>query len=172
MHVSARNTPQVRRAPPDPSRYFKGFGAATLALASTLACGPGHDPAEVPPQVIPPRAVASGPYGPRTPVARLVQDADEVRAVWPTTPADLDVDFERESLVLVALGERPTGGYAVEIREVLAGGGALHVRYVEVRPGARCFVTQAVTYPYAAVAIPRFDGPATFDGVVETVDCP
>jgi len=56
--------------------------------------------------------------------------------------------------LLVALGERPTGGYAVEIERVAEpypGGCRVWYRTRSPKPGE--FVTQAFTYPYALVRV-------------------
>lgn len=52
--------------------------------------------------------------------------------------------------IFIALGERRTGGYRVEIRSMESYGGKLRVTYVEVQPPAKSMVTQALTYPWVA----------------------
>lgn len=65
------------------------------------------------------------------------------------------VNFERETLLVVALGGRPTGGYGVKITSVTRElpGNVYTVFYSEGKPGPDSFVTQAFTYPTAAVTI-------------------
>lgn len=65
------------------------------------------------------------------------------------------VDFDACDLVIVALGEQPTGGYAVKIDAVQLDAGELAVTGKASVPGPDAVVTQALTYPYSAVVIPN-----------------
>ena len=72
------------------------------------------------------------------------------------------VDFEKETVLFVALGSKPTGGHRVEIAEVRQSGDKTEVlvKIRAPRPGG--FSIQAVTAPYHAVAISKVKGPVTF----------
>jgi len=71
-----------------------------------------------------------------------------------TTPELPAIDFENQVVVAVVLGERPTGGYEVEIDQVMANeDGAMRVEYTETVPGETCGVTQALTSPYILVTV-------------------
>lgn len=65
------------------------------------------------------------------------------------------LDFDESDLVIVALGEQPTGGYSVSIESIQLAGGELAVTGKATAPGADAVVTQALTYPYSAVSIPN-----------------
>ena len=69
------------------------------------------------------------------------------------------VDFERQMVLVAALGERRSGGYAIEIvrAEVVEGTLVVHVRETGPAPGA--IRTMALTAPLHAVAIRRNDLP-------------
>ncbi|MFN3165862.1 MAG: protease complex subunit PrcB family protein [Phycisphaeraceae bacterium] len=67
------------------------------------------------------------------------------------------IDFEQYDLVIVALGEQMTGGYAVEINAIQQVGDELAVTGKATRPGPDAIVTQALTYPYDAVIIANTD---------------
>ncbi len=96
------------------------------------------------------------------PAREVVRDAAAWSALWPriagpagpphAAPA---VDFGREMVLVAAMGQRPTGGYSIEIASVTAAGGELVANVVEQRPGPRCGTTQALTAPVDVVAIPR-----------------
>ena len=86
----------------------------------------------------------------------------------PERPA---VDFSREIVVLVAMGQRPSGGYAVAIDGVFEADGRLYVRVNERSPGQSCFVTAALTQPVDAVRVPRRDLGVSFVERSETVEC-
>lgn len=60
-------------------------------------------------------------------------------------------DADGRTYVLVAWGEKPTGGYAVRIEEIARGRGG-DVVVVRLRaPGPEDIVTQVITYPYDLV---------------------
>jgi hypothetical protein len=63
------------------------------------------------------------------------------------------IDFDANDLVIVALGEQPTGGYSVNIESIQIQGGELAVTGKASAPGADAITTQVLTYPYSAVLI-------------------
>ena len=65
------------------------------------------------------------------------------------------LDFGQYDLVIVALGEQPTGGYSVNIESIQLTGGELAVTGKASAPGPDAVTTQALTYPYCAVSIPN-----------------
>ncbi len=64
--------------------------------------------------------------------------------------------------ILVAWGEKPTGGYSVRVEEVARGrrGEVVVVRLTAPRPGD--VVTQALTHPFDLVRTPRLKRPVIF----------
>ncbi|HEX3703665.1 MAG TPA: protease complex subunit PrcB family protein [Vicinamibacterales bacterium] len=76
-----------------------------------------------------------------------------------------DVDFERNMVVGVFLGTRPTAGFAVEIVGTRQDHGSLVVQYRETRPGRDMMTAQIVTAPYHLATIPRFDGDVRFENL-------
>ena len=67
------------------------------------------------------------------------------------------LDFTKHDLVIVALGEQPTGGYSIDITSIQRVGDELAISGNATRPGEGDAVTQAITYPYDAVIIPNTD---------------
>ncbi|MFQ5910237.1 MAG: protease complex subunit PrcB family protein [Thermoplasmata archaeon] len=69
------------------------------------------------------------------------------------------MDFSLHTVLVSLLGMKPSGGYSIEIIEVIQDTeGAV----VEVRasvPGPNCVVTHAITYPGHIVKIPKMEGP-------------
>lgn len=78
-------------------------------------------------------------------------------AIFQPPPSPPPVDFSRESLIAVHLGERRTGGYGVRVTGVQQGPEGLLVTAVEERPGPGAIVTQALTQPYEIIRIPRVE---------------
>jgi hypothetical protein len=72
------------------------------------------------------------------------------------------VDFTRYSVVAVFAGEQPTGGYSIEILRVETGDSQtqeqLAVTVQHRQPGAGDLVTEALTYPYHMIRIPKIVG--------------
>lgn len=68
-----------------------------------------------------------------------------------------EIDFSMYTVLVAFQGERPTGGYEIEINKVTDTGSALAVAITEREPGAGCVVTQAITAPYEIVKVPRFE---------------
>lgn len=61
-------------------------------------------------------------------------------------------DFPRCSVLVVAGGERPTGGYRLEVVRAVKEPGKWVIEFVVHKPAPGTFVTQALAYP-AAVAV-------------------
>lgn len=72
------------------------------------------------------------------------------------------VDFSRQMLLLVALGERPDGCHDVEIAGVERAGDALRVTAHEIVPGPGCICTMALVQPVHVVGVERAAGEVRF----------
>jgi hypothetical protein len=74
-------------------------------------------------------------------------------------------------VAVVALGQRPTGGFAILIdsAETIAGGVTVLVR--AIAPGPTCGVTQALTQPVDIARLPRTDTVVTFRDKAEEQAC-
>lgn len=59
--------------------------------------------------------------------------------------------------ILVTYGEKPTGGYTVEITEIAKKGAELVVTVQFSEPGEGEMVTQALTYPYDLAVVKETD---------------
>jgi PrcB C-terminal len=86
----------------------------------------------------------------------------------PALPA---VDFSLEMVVLAAMGEQASGGYAIEVQGVTQRQAVLDVTVVERNPGPNCLATLALTQPFTARRVPRFDGNVYFVEQQLTADC-
>ena len=73
----------------------------------------------------------------------------------------LNVDFNKQSVVLIALGEQKTSGYWIKITGIQASGngnGNASVQAIVNKPGKTDVVTQALTYPFAAIITGKITG--------------
>jgi hypothetical protein len=64
------------------------------------------------------------------------------------------VDFNRDVVVAVAAGQRPTGGYEIMIDRVTQSNGQLTVEVLERTPGPNCMTTASLTQPVDVVVVP------------------
>lgn len=86
------------------------------------------------------------------------------------TPAEAApaVDFSRHMLIAVALGTRPSGGFAVTVRTVATRGDRLEVAVLETCPPPGAMVTTTLTQPVEVVRVPRLSQTPTFKEERET----
>jgi len=93
----------------------------------------------------------------RTPMMEIASSGNRYESLWRThindTPAP-SVDFEKESVVFLIMGPRPTGGYAVTPESVTRSGNDLFVKTRIQEPEKGAMTTQAFTAPYAVIAVP------------------
>jgi hypothetical protein len=82
-----------------------------------------------------------------------------------------EIDFSKEMVIAVFLGERRTGGHAISIKSLSAGSQGLNVTYQENRPGKGCMLIMALTFPFQIVRLARIDGPVTFSPEVRIQNC-
>jgi hypothetical protein len=72
----------------------------------------------------------------------------------PPLPA---IDFRRESVIAIFSGQRPTGGYSLNVQDVRLEDGGLIIDIVQTRPAPDAMVTQVLTHPWAMVRVSRPD---------------
>jgi PrcB C-terminal len=69
------------------------------------------------------------------------------------------VDFDREMVVGIFLGEKSTGGYEVEIVRAEQRDSSLYFYYREKAPPPGAMVTQALTQPFHLVRVAKYGNP-------------
>ena len=134
--------------------------ALLLACLCLSAC-PATRPIDGP---VPLFTLATETYGSAKEARReVVRDPVNWQRIWSevqrTRMLAPPLDFERQMVLLAALGERRTGGYAIEIvrAEVVEGTLVVHVKETQPAPGG--LTTMALTSPLHAVAVPRNELP-------------
>lgn len=70
----------------------------------------------------------------------------------PTPPA---VDFSREMLVVVALGERRSGGFGIAVQRVSPRGNGLEIEVLESCPAPGAMVSMGLTQPLEVIRLER-----------------
>lgn len=102
---------------------------------------------------------------PRQVIART---AEEWTALWRRHAPDRrppHVDFDKEMVVGLFLGGRPTAGYSIELVGTAQDQGALVVRYREGSPPPGLLTAQVLTFAYTLVALPKHAGEVRFEKV-------
>jgi hypothetical protein len=169
-----------RRLPPRKSFARGGVGAgmkaAAILLAATIASSCSGTTAPSTEATVKIRTVAKGAYAAsRNPQPRAVaaRDAATFRALWGSLVGSDQIppiDFSREAAVFLLGGERPTGGYEVAARGASIRGNTLVIDAVVTPPPEGSMTTQALSYPFAVIAVDWRDvlpaeAGATFENV-------
>lgn len=156
--------------------------------AWVVACSPLDAPPEEWPDLPPSAGLVAhavieevhtaGYSGIRERQRRVIRTSSDWEAFWiafhgpvepmPTPPA---VNFAERMVLVAAMGQRPTGGYGIEIGSVYAADGKLLARVEERSPDSNCGTTQALTAPVTAVVIPRSSATVEFQDRALTVSC-
>jgi len=108
--------------------------------------------------------------GLNSPAAFVVRTQEEWDKVWKEhicfsipSPMQPEIDFNKEMVVCVALGQRPTGGYGVRIRSIRKDDNRLRVEAVETKPAPDAICPTVLTQPYEFAIADRFEGEVVFD---------
>lgn len=90
------------------------------------------------------------------PAAIVATDEQTYRNTWNAMIRSTDapaIDFATETAVFLFAGERPTGGYSIEVRGVSLDGDTLVIDGNVKTPGRSVATTQAITSPYVVLAV-------------------
>lgn len=86
-------------------------------------------------------------------------------------PAMPKIDFNKEAVIAAFQGEKPTGGYGVEIVKIIEDSGAVNVLIKEKSPGVFCAVPEVITSPYHLVKIEKTEKKFDFRTQEEISKC-
>jgi hypothetical protein len=102
--------------------------------------------------------------GVREPLQVVIRNQDEWNTFWKrhsatdTNPPPAPIiDFDREMVVGIFLGEKSTGGYEVEIVRAERRNSSLYFYYWGKSPPPGVMVTQALTQPFHLVRVAKYD---------------
>lgn len=153
------------------------FALVAAACSSTLNAPATHTPLTV-------TRLRSEPFSftyvsqLRQPKQLVIRDqaawVDAWASLWPVgapIAAPPNVDFGREMIVLVALGERPTGGYSILVDSAGSNANGVTVWVGTSSPAPHCGTTQALTQPVDIARLPRLDPPVHFVETSRVADC-
>jgi len=105
-------------------------------------------------------------------VTNYAQLADVWRLAYgPGSPGIPDVDFATENVIAVFDGQKSSGGYDVDVTEVVDQGGTRTITIVHTAPGPGCITTDALTSPFQLVVVPKSDDKISRVDTDVTVAC-
>ena len=86
-------------------------------------------------------------------------------------PKPQKIDFENKQLILVAMGERNSGGYKIRVKSVEESETNIIVIIEETKPGNSCLTTSVMTYPYQIIEIKKIPKKLIFQTEEKIIDC-
>lgn len=102
------------------------------------------------------------------PAETVVREASTLASAWRTLHDGVpgnpppSVDLVTRTVVVLALGPRNTGGYAVRTDSVTAEGTGATVHYTVTSPGPDCMTAQMLSSPVEIISFARADGQIRF----------
>ena len=82
-----------------------------------------------------------------------------------------NVDFSSKTVIAVVMGQKPTGGYSVSLKQLEITENEIQFLVEEEVPGTNCVVTQMITNPYQLIAIDKTEKEIKFVGNTITNNC-
>ena len=73
------------------------------------------------------------------------------------------IDWKKQMVIVISGGQRPTGGYSVEVKSLEVKDGKLIVNWKLNSPAPGSIVTQALTHPALTILVDRIDGDVVFE---------
>lgn len=113
-----------------------------------------------------------------TPVTKVITSKSEFTKVWKQAMAHFGeapemptIDFEKNQVLLIALGVKNNGGYKLQMDKVVENKNSIVVNYFENKPETNCVTTQAIVFPYELIEIPKNSKKIEFVKTEKVVDC-
>ncbi|HEX7090550.1 MAG TPA: protease complex subunit PrcB family protein [Longimicrobiales bacterium] len=107
--------------------------------------------------------------GLKAPAREVIRTQQAWAAFWEQLHADQHprpplppVDFDESIVIAVAMGEQPSGGYAIDVEGVYRTESRLHVVVRETSPGRSCVTPAVVLTPVVAILTQRTEDEVTF----------
>lgn len=81
------------------------------------------------------------------------QLSNDIEQLKQTRGYEYWVQEDGSYLILISAGEKPTGGYEIEVKSVEDNEGQTIINVMEIEPGANDVVTLAITYPFTVIKV-------------------
>ncbi len=87
-------------------------------------------------------------------------------------PPSPQINFNKQMVIAVFQGQKPSGGYAIEIKKLIYGSNKkIEATVEEKSPGKGCMATSALTTPYHIVVVAKRNQEIVFTHTQSTQDC-
>lgn len=112
----------------------------------------------------------------------VIQNIEDWTRVWnqhqqvlipysPPSEPPPEIDFSKATIIAVFMGECPTTGYSIEVKEVIDTGLTIVVKVEKVYPGKGCMVGEALTYPYHIIETSKISKQVIFQTSERAANC-
>jgi hypothetical protein len=119
-----------------------------------------------------------GNSGIEKPMRTIITKQEDFVQIWESIYANQQakpklpyVDFSKEIVVVLALGIKPSGGYAIRALEVIYAGNTIDITVASSSPGDNCAVTAALTSPVELIRMNVPTKPVRFVERTTTFNC-
>ena len=86
-------------------------------------------------------------------------------------PVVPDVDFNKYTVILAAMGTKNNGGYTIGIDNITKSKSIVTVNLTETSPGKNCVLTDMVSSPYQVIKVKKIKKEIKFNISRNTKDC-
>ncbi len=143
-------------------RILLSVSVVSILLLTLIVAGCAASPSPAPTDI---DTVDKGEYsGIETREQLIIKSQTEWQEFWnehasvhASMPEFPEVNFSQEIVIAVFSGEKPSGGYSIEIIEISLAENQTTVLYEELSPRPEQLVTEALTQPFHIAKIDRID---------------
>jgi len=100
----------------------------------------------------------------------LINNLDEWTEVFEKSPQP-EINFSKTTIIAVFMGQRSTGGFGIEVKEIIDTGFLVVVKVEKTGPGKGCMVPMVLTSPFHVVEVDKIGKGVHFDTFVRTIEC-
>jgi PrcB C-terminal len=106
----------------------------------------------------------------------VIVSLDEWRDLWLHVHGDQEaplpaIDFSRYAVLALFQGERPSGGYELQVKSVTQQQGSVVVSVDDIAPGQGCEVPAGKSTSFVFIAIQKFTGSLATEMSRKIIDC-
>lgn len=152
-----------------------------ISILGLLSCKPSESSTSSVAEktVFTPIEIQSGDNGGyKTKTNLIISTQKEFLQIWEQAFANYmnketapEVDFEKNVIILVALGQKTSGGHTIKVNSVIESKDNTIVNILNTSPGKGCMTTEAITYPYQIVQIEKPKNTVQFSTIGKVIDC-
>jgi len=101
----------------------------------------------------------------------VINSVEEWNKLFGNSGIEPEVNFEEKTVIAVVMGQKPSGGYSVFLKQIEVGENEIKFMIEERIPGENCLTTSALTNPYQIIAIEKTEKKIIFLGDTIVEDC-